>query len=153
MQPQAPKTARISTAAASPRHQGPVREYDGNPNVPASIILRQYWSMDPERPGTPLQYYYATAFYNTCIALVLTVFFLMANSSGTLWAVFQKTLVFSQCIGFSIHIGYDSFHRFTSYTWRQSLPRTLLTALHIVIPIVGVFVGYSLGFSDRKSVV
>ena len=147
MQPQASKTARISAAATSPRHKGPVREYDGNPNVPASIILRQYWSMDPERPGTPLQYYYATAFYNTCIAVVLTVFFLMANSRNTLWTVFQQTLVISQCIGFSIHIGYDSFHRLTSYTWRQSLPRTLLTALHIAIPIVGVFVGYSLGFS------
>ena len=147
MQTPAPEATRISAAANNPRRKGPVREYDGNPNVPAAVILRQYWSMDPERPGTPLQYYLATAVYNTCIAVVLTVFFLMANSRGTLWAVFQETLVISQCIGFSIHIGFDSFHRFTSYTWRQSLPTSLLAALHISIPILGVFVGYSLAFS------
>ena len=147
MQPQVTTTPITSTVATGPRHKGPVREYDGDPNVPASVILRQYWSMDPERPGTPLQYYIATAFYNTCIAAVLTVFFLMAHSRGTLWAMFQETLIISQCIGFSIHTGFDSFHRFTSYTWRQSLPKTLLTAIHIAIPIFGVFVGYSLGFS------
>ncbi len=147
MQPQAPKHTLASPAIAGPRQKGAVREYDGTPNVPMSVILRHYWSMDPERPGTAWRYYIATAFYNTCIATVLTVFFLMANSRAGAWETFLETLVISQCIGYSIHIGFDSFHRFTSYSWRQALPKGLLASFHIGIPILGVFIGYSLAFA------
>lgn len=126
-----------------------MREYDGKPNVPASVILRQYWNLDPERPGTPLQYYLATAFYNTCIAAVLTVFFSMANSRAPLWDLFLDTLMVSQCIGYCVHMGFDAFHRFTSYAWRQSLPKPALTALHTAVPTLGVFAGYSLAFSFK----
>ena len=149
MQPKAPQHPLAATAAASPRHKGPVREYDGAPNVPTSVILRRYWSMDPERPGTALQYYIATAFYNTCIAAVLTVFFSAANSRVSIGSMFVETWTVSQCIGFSIHIGFDSFHRFTSYAWRQSLPKGVLTAFHIAVPTLGVFVGYSLAFAFK----
>ena len=148
MQPKAPQNL-AALAAASPRHKGQLREYDGAPNVPASVILRRYWSMDPGRPGTALQYYIATAFYNTCIAAVLTVFFLMANSHTSTWDMFLDTLVISQCIGFIVHMGFDFFHRFTSYAWRQSLPKLVLTAMHIAIPTLGVFAGYSLAFSFK----
>ena len=147
MQPDAPKSTLATPTKASPRHTTPLREYSGRPNVPARVILRQYWSMDPERPGTALQYYAATAFFNTCIAAILTVFFSMANDRVSLWDLFLDTLVISQCIGFCIHIGFDCFHRFTSYAWRQSLPKPVLTSIHLAVPTVGVFAGYSLAFS------
>jgi two-component sensor histidine kinase len=147
MQPQAPRSDLTATLSNVPRHHGAVREYDGAPNVPAAVILRQYWSLDPGRPGKAWQYYLATAFYNTVIATILTIFFSSGNSRTPIWDMFLDTLVISQCIGFCIHVTFDCFHRFTSYDWRQSLPKWLLTALHFAIPIGGVFAGYGLAFA------
>jgi two-component sensor histidine kinase len=147
MQSKAPRSAPTSTYATNPRHHGAVREYDGAPNVPVTVILRQYWSLDPERAGKAWQYYLATAFYNTVIAIILTIFFSSGNSRAPIWDTFLETLVISQCIGFCIHVMFDCFHRFTKYEWRQSLPRGVLTALHFAFPIAGVFVGYGLAFA------
>ncbi len=147
MQPKVPRSALSASISNNPRHRGAVREYDGAPHIPTTIILRQYWSLDPERPGKAWQYYLATAFYNTVIAIILTIFFSSGNSRAPIWNMFLETLVISQCIGFCIHVTFDCFHRFTSYDWRQSLPKWLLTALHIAIPIGGVFAGYGLAFA------
>jgi two-component sensor histidine kinase len=122
-------------------------EYDGAPNVPASVVLRQWWSLNPQRPGTALQYYIATAFYNTIIAIVLTVFFAMGNRKMALWDSFVETFVISQCIGYSIHISFEVFHRLTSVSWRRSLPRSVHLGMHLLIPVWGVFVGYSIAFA------
>ena len=147
MQHQAPRTNLTATLSDNPRHRGAVREYDGASHVPAAVILRQFWSLDPGRPGKAWQYYLATGFYNTVIATILTIFLSSGNSRTPIWDVFLDTLVISQCIGFCIHVSFDCFHRFTSYDWRQSLPKWLLTALHFAIPIGGVFAGYGLAFA------
>ncbi|OYT90991.1 MAG: hypothetical protein CFE43_15380 [Burkholderiales bacterium PBB3] len=124
-----------------------VCEYDGDPNVPFSVILRHWWTMTPGRPGTARQYYVATAVQNTVIAAVLTLFFSLGNTKAPLWDLFLETLVISQCIGFSIHIGFDTFNRVTSRAWRAALPKQVLTTIHIAIPMVGVFVGYGIAFA------
>ena len=145
--------ARLPTLAAmySPVPPSPDHpynsEYDGAPNVSAAVVLRHWWSLNANRPGTAVQYYLATAFYNTVIAIVLTVFFAMGGSKATVWETFSETFVISQCIGYSIHIAFDAFHRFTSQAWRQSIPKAALTGLHVFIPTLGVFIGYSIAFA------
>lgn len=123
------------------------REYNGARNTPFSVVLRHWWSLTASRPGTALQYYLATAFYNTVIALVLTLFFRVGGSRGTLWDTFFETFVISQCIGYSIHISFEVFHTLTRFSWRQSLPKPALFGVYLTIPVFGVFVGYSLGFA------
>ena len=140
--PDHPSAAHPAVSAAAP-----VDEYDGAPNVPFSVVLRHWWSMSPGRPGKARQYYLATAVQNTVIAAVLTLFFSMGNTKATLWDVFLETLVVSQCIGFSIHIGFDAFNRFTSRAWREGLPKSMLWYFHILIPMLGVFVGYGIAFA------
>ena len=124
-----------------------IDEYDGAPNIPFSVVLRHWWSMSPGRPGMARQYYAATAFQNTVIAAVLTLFFALGNTKAPLWDLFLETLVISQCIGFSIHLGFDTFNRLTSRVWRAGLPKHVLTSIHIVIPMIGVFVGYGIAFA------
>lgn len=123
------------------------RRYDGQRGVSAARVLREWWNMDPGRPGTGWQYLLATAFYNTIIGLVLTVFFLLGDTRLTWLEVLLETWIISQCIGFSIHFGFSCFYRFTTRTWRDRLPKPALKALHVVIPITCVYVGYTLAFA------
>ena len=145
MKTQAPRTTLANTDATAPVAE--MYEYDGAGNVPFSVVLRHWWSMSPGRPGKARQYYLATAVQNTVIAVVLTLVFSLGNSKAPIWDVFLETLVISQCIGYCIHLGFDTFHRMTSLSWRAGLPKRLLTAIHIGIPIIGVFAGYSIAFA------
>ena len=103
--------------------------------------------MEPGRPGFGWQYLLATPFYNTVVAIVLTVIFSLSNTRATLLDIFFDTWVISQCIGFCIHAGFSSFYRLTSHAWREQLPKAVLKALHITIPIGCVYLGYTIAFA------
>jgi signal transduction histidine kinase len=123
------------------------RQYNGQAGVSAATVLRHWWSMEPERPGTAVQYLLATAFYNTLIGVVLTVFFSLGNSRDSVLNVLVETSIISQCIGFSIHLGFSGFYRFTTARWRARLPKPVFRALHFLIPICCVYLGYTLAFA------
>ena len=141
-----PKAPHTPTAATLPTT---TQRYDGRPGVSAATVLREWWNMDPGRPGAGWQYLLATAFYNTIIGLVLTVFFSLGDTRLTWWEVLLETWVTSQCIGFSIHFGFSCFYRFTTRAWRDRLPKPALKALHVIIPITCVYVGYTLAFAIK----
>ncbi len=128
---------------------GQTHQYDGKGTIPFAVVLQHWWHVDAGRPGAVWQYYLATAFYNTLVAVVLSLFFILSSSPASLWATLLDTLLISQCIGFCIHIGFDSFYTFTSDAWRASLSPTVRRAFHFLIPIAGVYVGYTLAFAFK----
>ncbi len=141
MQVQAPTP---KPAVQSPRADS---RYDGQRGVSATRVLREWWNMEPGRPGAGWQYLLATAFYNTIIGLVLTVLFSLGDTRLTWLEVLLETWVISQCIGFSIHFGFSCFYRFTTRAWRNQLPKPALKTLHVVIPISCVYLGYTIAFA------
>ena len=125
------------------------RQYDERRKASFAEVLRHWWQIEPNRPGSVWQYYLATAVYNTLISLVLTVFFMLEGSQATLWDTLLDTLMISQCIGFCIHIGFDSFYTFTSDAWRTGLSPTARRVFHFAIPIGCVYVGYTVAFAFK----
>ena len=147
MQVQSPTSSHNPNPAVTPQ---PARSrYDGQRGVSAARVLREWWNMDPGRPGMGWQYLLATAFYNTRIGVVLAVFFSLGDTPMTWWEVLLETCMISQCIGFSIHFGFSCFYRFTSRAWRDRLPRSTLKTLHVIIPITCVYIGYTLAFAIK----
>lgn len=149
------KTSSPSNATHTPQKSvldDGVREYAGTSTAPLGVVLRQWWSIEPNRPGHAWQYYVATAFYNAVTGTILSLFFALGNSRATFLDVFLQTMLISQCIGFSVHIGFDTFHRLTTPEWRAGLPKAVLSALHLVIPVIGVLAGYAIAFAlDGKN--
>ncbi len=122
-------------------------QYNGRSGVPFVVVLRHWWQITPDRPGAVWQYYLATAFYNSIIGFILTLFFMTGNTKASLWDLFVETFVISQCIGFCIHIGFDSFYSLTSDAWQANLSAPARRAWHIAIPIVCVYLGYTVAFA------
>ena len=109
--------------------------------------MRHWWSVDEVRPGQHWQYWLVTAFYNTVIALVLSLFFILANSRASLTDVIVTNLLYSHCIGFCIQLAFDLYYAATPEAWRKTLSRTAHRAIHVLIPLASVFVGYTIGFA------
>ena len=141
--PTSTPTHRIDSAHGTARH------HHGKGKAPFAVVLRHWWQIDPNRPGAVWQYYLATAFYNTLIGLVLTLFFMVGDSRASLWDTLLDTVLISQCIGFCIHMGFDSFYTFTSDTWRSGLSATARRILHSLIAIAGVYVGYTVAYAFK----
>ena len=147
MQVQSPNSTPNPNPTVTP--QPADSRYDGQRGVSAARVLREWWNMDPGRPGMGWQYLLATAFYNTLIGVVLAVFFSLGDTPMTWWEVLLETWMISQCIGFSIHFGFSCFYRYTTRAWRDRLPRSTLKTLHVIIPITCVYIGYTLAFAIK----
>ena len=103
--------------------------------------------MTESPPGRAWQYVLATAFYNTVIGLGLSLFILLLNPRVSVLEVVSGNLLYSHCIGFSIHSGFAAFYAWSSAAWRSTLSRGAHRGIHILIPMAGVFTGYVLGFA------
>lgn len=103
--------------------------------------------MMEEPPGTAWQYVVATALYNTVIGLGISLFVLLTNPKSSILAIVGGNILVTQCIGFSIHIGFAAFHAWTSKVWRSTLSPKAHLAIHILVALAGVFTGYVLAFA------
>ncbi len=86
-----------------------------------------------------------TVIWNTLFAVFFVLLAVVVDPGASLLATFRETFVFAQCIGFMIYAGFLIGDRIVSKGIHQS--RLWVRAVYYaVIPILGVFPGYLLGF-------
>lgn len=111
---------------------------------------RSWWSTHWDRRGPPWLQYAWTLLFNTGIAALLTVAFAIVGSSqAPLADVFLSSLWFSQCIGFSIHLLFDSSVRLLGRARIEGFSSATRVIYYCGVPIAGVFFGYAIAFALR----
>ena len=87
-----------------------------------------------------------TLIFNTAIAGVFTVFFMLFEPEARLARVLWVNFVISNCIGYLIHGGFMLAQTWYG-TWLQRQAGAVRMLHYSAIPIVGVFAGYWLAFT------
>lgn len=89
----------------------------------------------------------ATAFFNTLIASAVTLYLVLAYPQRQALDIWPVAMLFSYCIGYTIHGLFYVFYLCIGETRRKALSPLASWVIHIGISGVGVVLGYSLGFA------
>ena len=93
-------------------------------------------------PG-PVRDFIYTFIFNTLIGLVFTALALLFSDRIDIGRQLFVTFVFSQCIGYTVYALMLAFQAAVPDAWRRST--TGRWVCYMVVPVVGVFVGYWIG--------
>jgi sensor histidine kinase YesM len=110
-------------------------------------VMRHWWSIDPQRPGTQWMYLLATLIYNSLFAVILTVGFVAFDVKATLWKTFWQTLLVSNCIGFSIHGLLEFFFGWLAPRMRWTFKPLPQGTIAMGLALLGVYLGYTIAFA------
>jgi signal transduction histidine kinase len=112
-------------------------------------VLKAWWTFEYD-PNIPVAHaWFATLFYNTVFACVLTVVFVIFIPRATFANSFVETFIVSHCIGICIHAGFEVLVRFaprwiiTKNAWRERVIR-------IAIPTLGGAIGWAIAFGMMR---
>ncbi|WP_179958359.1 sensor histidine kinase [Chitinimonas arctica] len=97
-------------------------------------------------PNSPLRNLLYTFIWNMGLGSVMAMVSLLSGRVDKLAVFLWQSFVLTNTIGYSIHLLFD-LGRWLVGAWLQSAPRWVRKSYHIGIPILGVFIGYGLGFS------
>jgi len=89
---------------------------------------------------SPLRDFIYSFIFNTLIALVFLALAVMFSDSIDIGRQFFVTFVFAQCIGYTIYVIYLVLDVFVAPQTRRT--PTMRWLLFILIPVIGVFIGY-----------
>jgi signal transduction histidine kinase len=110
-------------------------------------VLRHWWSLEAERPGSAWMYVLATFIYNSAFAVILTIGFVTFDAGAQWFQTFWQTLLVSNCIGFSIHGLMGGFFGWLMSRGFASRPRWQRVAVAMALALVGIFIGYTIAFA------
>lgn len=144
---QTTNSVRFSTLQPMTTSPTPAPPLPRSITVPFSTVLRHWWSLEEQPPGSAWQYVLATAFYNTVMGLGISLLILLVNPRSPILSVIGGNILIAQCIGFSIHTGFSAYFAWTRKAWRNTLSPLADRSIHILIPMAGVFTGYVLAYA------
>jgi LytS/YehU family sensor histidine kinase len=118
---------------------------------PFSTILREswgaWWAPSQARSGPAWLQYGWTFFFNTAIALVLTLIAWGFAQRGDPWQVFKWNWVIAQSIGYSIHVLFDVAGAVVGRERIEAFDTRRRAVFFAGVPIVGCLAGYWIGLT------